>query len=161
MTGIPRARQGSHRLSQAQQNRLRVLALRCRLLQYDYTKATKPGRARKVLGGPAGGRQPSDRLADLVVWALYRDLFLASVHVLIENWDRSLAYDNVIYGLLSRTGHRSALKEYRNAVFHSDPMTEGKRLKAGGRLAGIMKWAEALVDAIESHLDAHYPLPAA
>jgi hypothetical protein len=142
-------------LSKTELQRLVMLWGRCEVLRRDRINS-------ELIDGSRGrqAKKPDRRngkpILDLAVWTMYRDLYLASIQVLVERWEKALAYDETVDAFLKKKGFAEAIHEYRNAVFHDDPLVSQRLEKSRGRLFEVLAWADGLLDAIGTFVEREF-----
>src|SRR5262245_38342932 len=89
------------------------------------------------------------------IWAT-ATLCLASLHVVVEGWERLGLKDEDIDALLRETSRVAALRDLRNGVFHFGAMHNPAIM---GVLAddATIEWAGSLHGAFRNFMDAHGP----
>jgi len=112
--------------------RVRILQ---RALRREERTLERKGKTRKL------------QLADGWPTITFFNLYLASVHVLIEAWDDGLFHDDHVYDLLKR-GDRSTLRRFRNGVFHAGPYNSDKLIAIYRKHREAQDWADRLLDAV-------------
>jgi len=93
------------------------------------------------------GKTQKLQLADGWPTITFFNLYLASVHVLIEAWDNGVFHDDQVYDLLKR-GDRSTLRRFRNGVFHAGPFNSDKLIAIYRRHREVQDWADQVLDAV-------------
>lgn len=126
--------------------RLRMLLARCQILRHDRM------RGRQSLAPLKAPRMPASLARATVGW-FRNSLYLASVHVLVENWDKCLAYDEAVCRLLAQRGCRSAVQEFRNSVFHTEALLDPQNVRSRGRVQDLLRWADGVVDGVKTYFD--------